>query len=461
MEMLQNKQKIRIGVVLKKSLLLYKDNFFLFIGILFLGYSLFLSHYLIGMVKSHDQLWISLIGSVLIIAGLLVVVWGSIALIIAIANRYENKKITIKSCFLEVKGNYWRYCLIALIYFLIVFVGLLIFVIPGIYWGVIFCLSYIVVVLEKSGNLIPFIRSKELVKGNFWRMFCLGYIGSIPFSVFGMISGFYGVNPVLMMISYYASIIFTLPFSLSISVISYYTLKEIKGNAIGTELKRANSKSGCCLGCLTAAGLIIIIVVLVPFIMGKFLKTETGVRVSEGIKERLSHDIILPGGVNLQRPEGWLAQKTERDKTQYNLVRFGRHKISKITIWSIPINELAIPKTHFSLDDAVISDMILDKTINREDLPETYKDFYMGYEPQPVNILELGDRLWGELTFKKVRDINNRTMVDIWRHIYTVFDDYIIIVSYSCSYRMGLAGVIERAEDEVKEIISTISFPKE
>jgi hypothetical protein len=180
--------------------------------------------------------------------------WSGIALIIAASNRYLNNKITLEECFLKAKGIYWRFIGVILMYSLFYWAGLLLFVIPGIYLGIIFLLAFVAVVLEKK-DVDPFKISRALIKGSFWKVFLISLLLSIML-LFCLYLAVY-----LDKILAETFIIIFSPFSWVVTVLLYYRLKEKREAEQSLQNMEVPIKRGS-IGCFSAIGLIILIIIL-------------------------------------------------------------------------------------------------------------------------------------------------------------------------------------------------------
>jgi hypothetical protein len=72
---------------------------------------------------------------------------------------------------------YWRLIAVDLVFALIVAFGLLLLIVPGVIAFTWFCLAAPVVEIEEQAVAPAFRRSRELVRGNFWRV--LGILGPV------------------------------------------------------------------------------------------------------------------------------------------------------------------------------------------------------------------------------------------------------------------------------------------
>lgn len=459
----QTKEPIKILGILKQSWLLYKENFSLFIGITILGYALGLLDALLTILSETIHTWVSFVIGPL---GIFISIWASVALIIAVSNRNQGNRIVLKEAFIKTKGKYWRFIGISISYLLIAGTGLLLLLMPGIYWGTIYTLVMVVVVLEKRKDIGPFKISKELIRGSFWRVLLLGLIILVLLSPsYFIYFRLTKISQNIAMILGQIFFIFYMSFSTVVEVTLYHKLKEKKETEFPLEPEALVKRGKGWLGCLGAIGLVILIIVLSTFwISGlmKFFETERGSRVSEYIKEKISPQIIFPGDLTLQRPEGWLVMKTPGTKIRYDLMIFGNKKITKLVLWSIPIEDLNVSKTLLSLDSEAIGNEILEQTIKRSKMMEKV---YQGYKPQPVKIIKLGNRSWGEYTLKETIKMEYAVRINISKSVYTIFDDYVLIANYGYRYKLEEEGIIKLEEDVLKEekeiqnIISSIHFP--
>jgi len=459
---LKSNQPVNISKILKQSFSLYKENFLLFIGIAFLGYAVGLLDAVLRAIfeNAYTYGWISLIAVPL---GFLISIWASVALIIAVSNRYLNNVTTWKQCFIEVKGKYWRFIVITALYILISGAGILLLVIPGIYWGTIFCLATVAVVLEKRKDIGPLKISKELVRGDFWKIFLLGLIILVVSSplhiiLFNLTKTNRNVAIILMQIFP----IFYVSFTTVVGVTLYHNLKEKKKDRLPLETGGATKKGKGCLGCLGAIGLVFLIIVASLFWMVgviELLQTKKGAQVSENIKKKISPEITFPGNITLERPKGSLVMKKPGKEVRYELWLFGNKKIVKLGLWAIHVENISTTKASLSLDSQVIGDGILGHTIRKSKMTENW---FKDYKPQPVRIITLGGRSWGEYTLQETKEVGGTTRVAVWKNVYTIVGDYVLIASYGYRSKKDRTVVSKeellKEEKEIRNIIASFRF---
>lgn len=225
MDNIKSQKSIKTEEILKQSFFLYKENFYLFIGIAILGCAFALLHGILFPYVPHTRYTT---GSFIIkSASFFVRIWADIALITAVSSRYLNNETTIRKCFfnVNVKGKYWNFIVATFGYVFAVIGGSLLFLIPGIYLGTIYSLAPIAVVLEKKG-IKPFELSKVFVKGSFWRVFPLCLLCLIPSLLTVFLYLLLKTNYHLINILTHIFYMFCWSFLAVVMVVLYHRLKE-------------------------------------------------------------------------------------------------------------------------------------------------------------------------------------------------------------------------------------------
>lgn len=291
---------IKIGSILKEAVVLCKTNFFLFIAITLLGFSAFLLKMILSLIPQLVHPWIL---SGLSLTGIFIYEWSVIALIIAVSHRCSGHETTFRECLIQTKGRYWRVIGVEVQCFLIFVVGLLLLVVPGIYWGTLFSLAALAAVLETRKNISSLRMSKELVKGSFWKVFLIGLImlalgSSLEFATFGLSK----ISQNLATIAQEVFAIFYFPFSGAVGTVLYLRLKENKQAHVALRKEEpVRTRGKIWLGCLGALGLVAAVAVLIALwsvVALRLFKTEKGSQFSEYLKKTLSSEISFPGGVH-------------------------------------------------------------------------------------------------------------------------------------------------------------------
>jgi hypothetical protein len=440
---------ISLKEAFKKSFSLFKNNCVLFLSIAFIGQIIGLFDYFFLTLPTLPYVLIAVLGCFLRY-------WASIALIIAISKRYSNDTITLKECFLGAKGKYWRFVGVSVFLFLIIATGYLLVFLPGMYFYVIFFFATTVVVLEDK-NIAPFKMSKILTEGNFWKILLVSILFYFSSSIVMDFSlRFSGINQNWPSVLCQLFMIICLPFLKSLEVTLYYQLRTFKKEFLSQELLPRIKKGHLGQAIASAIGLIILMMLLsVCWYYGRntFYKTQ----YSEFFKQVKSPAIILPGGVELKRPKEWLVRKEQSWRKVYSLEIFKNKKIESLLVWSFEISD-DISVKQVSLNDAWIREEILENNIGNSSI---MRMVFQDYKPQPLNIVNIGNRQWGEDILKREASCDS---FNIWKNFYTIHNKHAIIISYSYEYQNNENKEYERdiivEEDEIRKIISTIYFPE-
>ncbi|XOB40369.1 MAG: hypothetical protein ACKKMR_03620 [Candidatus Nealsonbacteria bacterium] len=157
----------------------------------------------------------------IILATMFIGILGSASLVSAV--KEVPKDWGVKGALKEGWSKYWPFFLVSLLTGLIIGLGFLFLIVPGIIFAVWFGFSIYTVVCEDKRGFKALSRSKELVKGYWWptakRVFVLMII-TIPFSLGSQFIPYLGQ---------FAYMILFTPFSIIYNYLIYQNLKEIKG----------------------------------------------------------------------------------------------------------------------------------------------------------------------------------------------------------------------------------------
>ncbi|MET8763928.1 hypothetical protein [Lentzea sp. NPDC004782] len=146
---------------------------------------------------------------------------------------------------------------------LVVTIGVILCILPGIYVGVLFSLIGPALVLERCGVGTAFTRSRVLVNGAWWRTFgilvlaaviswVISWIISLPFGLLGAASNGFSAEPtaalsvgslVLSTIGAIIASTITLPFSSAVNVLIYVD-RRMRAEGMDIELQRAAGHGG-------------------------------------------------------------------------------------------------------------------------------------------------------------------------------------------------------------------------
>lgn len=447
----------KIFSVMQDAVLLFRKNFTIFILIAALGHSFFFLKVILSHVflLSH-----SFILSVLTFLGIFIYEGAFIILVFMVCDLKNDAKLGFKEYLARTRKVYWRVIGTEILVFLIFIFGLLLFVIPGIYWGILFSFAALAAILETKAKGDPLGVSKLLVKGSFFKVFLFQSV--LLFFYAGILlisSGLNRLHESLGSVSHQILDLFYFSFSGIAQTIFYLRLREYRKSHPLLKQTEVKSKRGW-LGCLAILGLIPAIIGLICFwlvMVFQFFQTEKGTQLKEYIQRTYSARVEFPGGAYLERPAGWFVFRRQVRPLSYQLDNVNKdRKIRKLILSSIPLNDLGISNNLVALDDPALTQNFYKK------LKETnpiFQEFVDSFEVQPPVSIRLRNRNWLEFTLKSIKGSSPSIRETLWFHIYTIFEDYLLVASYSYSYRQSEEKEAAAKEElEIKKIIESISF---
>ncbi len=228
-----------IGELLSKTFQIYKKR----IGVLlvisvipFLTYLVFAPFFLIPLLfslpfiafyKSLGLLLIPLILLIVVLGIIMVIVnlWAGASLLYAVKGR--DQEIGIKESFAMAWPKILSYWWISILNGIIVMLGFLLLIIPGIIFSIWFSFSFYVLVSEDRKGMKALLRSKELVKGYWWKVFWRFFVLNIIIFLIAYIVSFI---PFIKTIIY----LFITPFSVIFGFLIYENLKQLKWSRLTT-----------------------------------------------------------------------------------------------------------------------------------------------------------------------------------------------------------------------------------
>ena len=104
----------------------------------------------------------------------------------------RREKIEIKDMFSVFERNYWNAVLANLVVGIIVFFGIIMFIVPGIIFGVRLAFVKYLIIDRKMEALEAIKTSWEMTSGHGWQIFWMGLL-AIPIFIAGLIMLFFGV----------------------------------------------------------------------------------------------------------------------------------------------------------------------------------------------------------------------------------------------------------------------------
>ncbi|MEX0913162.1 MAG: YciC family protein [Candidatus Paceibacterota bacterium] len=170
--------------LLKDSFAIFTEKPALFVGIMLIPIILSILVVLFEppqnavMFSVTDWIVFSLLSLVMIVVNVLM----GAALILAI----DNRSLTVPGAYKAAMPFFWRYLGLSILMGLILLVGFILLIIPGVILSVWFAFATMVLILERSGIVGSLRRSREYVKGKWWGVFGRILV-AILFAVLAMI----------------------------------------------------------------------------------------------------------------------------------------------------------------------------------------------------------------------------------------------------------------------------------
>jgi hypothetical protein len=430
----QEKKPLRILQLLSQALSLYRKNFLLFVSISFLGNILYYPQALLRAIEGQPVTfsWLYLIFNLLVVVNLFIALWAYMALVNAGAAKYQQQSINFKRSFLRARGNYLRFIFVSLCYSLVIGIGLMLFVVPGIYWGIVFSLAGVIAILDKQRQLSPFKTSKQLISGYFFKVLFAGAIVNIIFFIVqGFILELAKHSQLLTVVIAAVFNILYLPLIASFSVVVYYQLKQIKDSRVQVAAKKRKKGFGCLVAFLLLIAFIALNIFWISNIIN-FANTSKGARLIENIRSIVSPKIVFPGGVKLERPPKAFVLKENEPVLKYSISIYDSENQQSFyfTLYAYDFKILNLKQKDVDLSSSQLADKIFYKTF-----PDIFISNKQGFFEAPVKVsqslIKIKQRPWAKAVFR------------IWQHrgggqdkpyncklYYTIVDDYFLVVNY-------------------------------
>jgi hypothetical protein len=177
-----------LGEVLDRTFTLYREHFLLFIGITALPYLLLLvfnfSSLALGLAADGHHRATSMVSPGMIggvVAGaigggflfLLIIGVAHAATVAAVSDLYLGRETNVRAAYSRAKGRIVAVLVVIVLSFLAVVVGMLFFIIPGIYLACRLAISVPATIVEQDSPVASMERSMELTKGFAGQVFLL------------------------------------------------------------------------------------------------------------------------------------------------------------------------------------------------------------------------------------------------------------------------------------------------
>ncbi len=95
----------------------------------------------------------------------------SVLMSISLTYAMAGTATSVKGAYSMALRNFWRYLILAVVSVVIVTVGFLFLIVPGIVLSVWFVFAYFVLLLENEGVIASLKKSREYVRGHWWGVF--------------------------------------------------------------------------------------------------------------------------------------------------------------------------------------------------------------------------------------------------------------------------------------------------
>lgn len=228
-------EPMSFGMILDRAIQLYLRNFGLLIGVTVVPQlAASLLSFAGGSVLSRSQsarAWLTFL--LITLASTVLTSLSTGAVTVAVSGRYLGREVAIGSCYRAVVRKLARILGARLLAGLLVGVGLLLLVVPGIFWAVAFSLVVPVIMLEGRPEMRVLKRSRLLTKGFRWQI--LGLFVLYLLVVYGLVflgivlagitgggpPGMYGSAPIARLVNLLSGV-FLGPFAGILTVLIYY-----------------------------------------------------------------------------------------------------------------------------------------------------------------------------------------------------------------------------------------------
>jgi hypothetical protein len=127
-----------------------------------------------GLIPSKEYPLLAFITFPLSLAGIFMSLWADVAIITALSRIYNKQGTNFKESFGISAVKIWPFLLNSILMAFVVVFSTLFFIVPGIYFSVIYSLVTIAVIVEDHRTISPFKMSAALVKKYFWTVVLYG-----------------------------------------------------------------------------------------------------------------------------------------------------------------------------------------------------------------------------------------------------------------------------------------------
>ncbi|MBI1928439.1 hypothetical protein HYR99_29870 [Candidatus Poribacteria bacterium] len=231
-------QPMTISDIFSRSMHLYQENFLKLVTIVAPGAvaELIIFHLIVGNryedIRSPDRLKEPEVMGALLLYAVMALFLSSIvtaAGTIVISERFLNREMTIGQAYLRVLDSLFPLVGALICFAISVFIGFMLFLIPGIIAYVWFCLTAPVVMIEGEGGLGALKRSRVIIKGYFGKTFLVvASLAIIQIVVTMTLPNLIGrLSNVYILVSLFSNTLALLiePFKIAATTMLYYDLR--------------------------------------------------------------------------------------------------------------------------------------------------------------------------------------------------------------------------------------------
>ncbi len=181
---------LSLGGLLDETFYIYRNNFLLFVAISALP-NLAILLLTLGVataaINPANPGVLAILGGIsTLFAKPFVTALVTAATTLAVSDIYLNRETSARACFSRVTGKTLRVVGVSILVGIIVGVGMLLLVIPGIYWAGLYALAIPAVVLEDVAAGQALSRSSELTKGAVGRMIVIYFLTTVFALIIGV-----------------------------------------------------------------------------------------------------------------------------------------------------------------------------------------------------------------------------------------------------------------------------------
>lgn len=155
-----------------------KKNFwFLFVMFLIPQLLSSLTSFTTSSIYARNEMFLSLFGFLITVVGWVILIELSYAQTVILLKFVDNKKPRLSDLYAHFDPLMLsRFFLISIFYGLAVLIGLLLFIVPGIYIAIRYCYAIFVFVDRKTSVAGSFAKSSEITAGIKWKLFGFGIL---------------------------------------------------------------------------------------------------------------------------------------------------------------------------------------------------------------------------------------------------------------------------------------------